>query len=221
MNPLQKLYDYKSSILDSSSKVLETEYFRIIDTIKTRPNLYMIPPEKINIKRNAHEPYKDPDVITSNKKLQLRIDTITDEPTLPKLNLEYLDIREKLKKNRERYRDIAKSILNTENEKYQDRVFNQKPRIENTIALLKDYELSQTYKNLGRNNRGLKKYYREKTNVKLPSINKHKVNNEKIFQTEINNVTGDNSDNEPKVNIAKELQDHKHDEISHQKPDHS
>lgn len=221
MNPLQKLYDYKSSILDSNPKVLETEYFRIIDNIKTRPNIYIIPPEKINIKRNACEPYKDPDVITSNKKFQLRIDTITDEPTLPRLNLEYLDIREKLKKNKERYRDIAKSILNTENEKFQDRVFNQKPRIENTISLLKDYELSQTYKNLGRNNRGLKKYYREKISVKLPSINKHKVNNEKLFQTEINNVTGDNSDNEPKVKVAKELQDHKYDEISHQKPDHS
>ena len=172
MNPLQKLYDYKSSILEFNPKVLETEYFRIIDNIKTRPNLYKIAPEKINLKKNVYEPYKDPDVINSNKKLQLKIDTIIDEPPLPRLNVEYLDIREKLRKNKERYRDIAKSVLNTENEKFQDRVFNQKPRIESTIALLKDYELSQTYKNLGRNSRGLKKYYREKTSIRLPSINK-------------------------------------------------
>ena len=138
---------------------------------------------------------------------------------MPKLNLEYLDIREKLRKNRERYRDIAKSVLNTENEKFQDRVFNQKPRIENTIALLKDYELTQTYKNIGRNSRGLKKFYKEKTNVRLPSINKHKVNYDKIFQTEINNTSG-NYDTEPNVKDAKELKDHKYSDITHQKPEH-
>ena len=219
MNPAQKLYDLKSSIIDSNSKILETEYFRIIDNIRARPNLYKIAPEKINLKRNAYEPFKDPDVIKYNRKLQLRIDTIIDEPSLPKLNLEYLDIREKLRKNRERYRDIAKSVLNTENEKFQDRVFNQKPRIENTIALLKDYELTQTYKNIGRNSRGLKKFYKEKTNVRLPSINKHKVNYDKIFQTEINNTSG-NYDTEPNVKDAKELKDHKYSDITHQKPEH-
>ena len=219
MNPAQKLYDLKSSIIDSNSKILETEYFRIIDNIRARPNLYKIAPEKINLKRNAYEPFKDPDVIKSNRKLQLRIDTIIDEPSLPKLNLEYLDIRQKLRKNRERYRDIAKSVLNTENEKFQDRVFNQKPRIENTIALLKDYELTQTYKSIGRNSRGLKKFYKEKTNVRLPSINKHKVNYDKIFQTEINNTSG-NYDTEPNVKDAKELKDHKYSDITHQKPEH-
>ena len=219
MKPAQKLYDYKSSILDSSLKELETEYFRIIDNIRARPNLYKISPKKLNLKKNVYEPFKDPDVINSNKRFQLRIDTIIDEPSLPKLNFEYLDIREKLRKNRERYRDIAKSVLNTENEKFQDRVFNQKPRIENTIDLLKDYELSQTYKNLGRNNRGLKKFYKEKTNVRLPSINKHKINYDKIFQTEINNTSG-NYDTEPNVKDAKELKDHKYSEITHQKPEH-
>ena len=219
MKPAQRLYDYKSSILDSSLKVLETEYFRIIDNIRTRPNLYKIAPEKINLKRNACEPYKDPEVINSNKRLRLRIDTIIDEPSLPKLNLEYLDIREKLKKNKERYRDIAKSVLNTENEKFQDRVFNQKPRIENTFDLLKDYELSQTYKNLGRNSRGLKKFYKEKANVRLPSLNMRKVNYDKIFQTEINNTSG-NFDTEPYVKDAKELKDHKYSDITHQKPEH-
>ena len=69
MNPAQKLYDLKSSIIDSNSKILETEYFRIIDNIRARPNLYKIAPEKINLKRNAYEPFKDPDVIKYNRKL--------------------------------------------------------------------------------------------------------------------------------------------------------
>ena len=223
MNPLQRLYDYKSSVLDYDQKVMQTEYFRIIDQIKSRPNQYSIPPEKIIIKRNAYEPFKDPDVINSNKKFNLKISTMIDEPTFPKLNLDYLDMRKKLKRNKEIYRDIAKIVLTQENEKFQDRVFNQKPRIENTNLLLKDYEQSQVYKNLGRNSNGLKKYYREKTNILiLPVINKQKGRNEKdekLFQTEINNNTGSN-DNEKNINESKELKEHKYDEISHQKQGH-
>ena len=222
MNPIQKLYDYKSSILDYDQKVLQTEYFKIIENIKTRPNQYSIPPEKINIKRATCEPYKDPDVINSNKKYTLKISTIIDEPTFPKLNLEYLDNRKKLRKNKEVYRDIAKIILTSENEKFQDRVFNQKPRVENTTTLLKEYEQSQIYKNLGRNsNIGLKRYYKEKTsnNLILPVIYKQKGRKEKIFQTEVDNK-GDNVDNEQNVKESKELKEHKYDEISHQKQGH-
>ena len=86
MNQLQRLYDYKSSILDYDQKVVETEYFNILNQIKSRQNKYAIPPEKINIKRSICEPYKDPDVINSNKKYQLKISSIIDEPTFPKLN---------------------------------------------------------------------------------------------------------------------------------------
>ena len=49
MNPLQKLYDYKSSIIDY--EVNQTEYFNNINQIRTRPNQYAFPQEKINIKR--------------------------------------------------------------------------------------------------------------------------------------------------------------------------
>ena len=222
MNTLQKLYDYKSSIIDSDPKVLETQYFKIIDTIRARPNQYSIPPDRVNIKRSIIEPFKDPDVINSNKRFQLRIDTINDEPILPKLNFEYLDNRKKLRRNKEIYRDIAKNILNIENEKFQVNVFSQKPRIENTTTLLKDYELSRVYKSIGRNRR-LKNYsYKEKTsNVIFPSIKKNKTGIDKIFQTEVNNIkTEGNVDSEPNVKDSKELKDHKYDEISHQKPGH-
>ena len=222
MNTLQKLYDYKSSIIDSDPKVLETQYFKIIDTIRARPNQYSIPPERVNIKRSIIEPFKDPDVINSNKRFQLRIDTINDEPILPKLNFEYLDNRKKLRRNKEIYRDIAKTILNTENEKFQVNVFSQKPRIENTTTLLKDYELSRVYKSIGRNRRLKNCSYKEKTShVIFPSIKKNKTGNDKIFQTEVNNVkTEGNVDSEPNVKDSKELKEHKYNEISHQKPGH-
>ena len=213
MNPLQKLYDYKSSIIDY--EVNQTEYFNNINQIRTRTNQYTFPQEKINIKRNAYEPFKDPDVINTNKKYQLKISTIIDEPTFPKINIEYLDYRKKLRRNKEVYREIAKIVLTTENEKFQDRVFNQKPRIENTSSLLKEYEQSLVYKNLGRNHTSLNKYYKEKPSILiLPSINKQKNKKEKIFQTEINtnNNSRDNSDNEQIVRDAKELKEHKYNE---------
>ena len=206
MNNLQKLYDYKANVLDIEPKISQNEYFKIIDQIRSRPNQYSKAPEKINIKRNSIEPFKDPDVISTNKRFNLKIDTILDEPSLPKLNFDYIEIRKKLKKNKDIYRDIAKSVLNTENEKFQDRVFNQKPRVENTANLLKDYEISQIYKNIGRNCRIVKKYHKEKTLI-LPSIN-NKNRNDKIFQTEINNTNG-NSDNEQNIKESKELKEHK------------
>ena len=221
MNPLQKLYDYKSSIIDY--EVNQTEYFNNINQIRTRPNQYTFPQEKINIKRNVCEPFKDPDVINSNKRYQLKISTLIDEPTFPKINIEYLDYRKKLRRNKEVYREIAKIVLTTENEKFQDRVFNQKPRIENTSSLLKEYEQSLIYKNLERNHTSLNKYYKEKPSILiLPSINKQKNKKEKIFQTEINtnNNSRDNSDNEQIVRDAKELKEHKYNEISHQKQGH-
>ena len=63
----------------------------------------------------------------------------------------------------------------------------------------------------------MKKYHKEKTLI-LPSIN-NKNRNDKIFQTEINNTSG-NSDNEQNIKESKELKEHKYDEISHQKQGH-
>ena len=86
---------------------------------------------------------------------------------------------------------------------------------------MKEYEQSQVYKKLGRNNTGLKKYYNEGSNyLLLPAINKQKNKNEKLFQTEINENSGGNSDNEQKEHDSKELKEHKYDEISHQKQGH-
>ena len=81
MNNLQKLYDYKTNVLDIEPKISQNEYFKIIDQIRSRPNQYSKAPEKINIKRNSIEPFKDPDVISTNKRFNLKIDTILDEPT--------------------------------------------------------------------------------------------------------------------------------------------
>ena len=151
-----------------------------------------------------------------------------EEPTFPKLNTEYLEMRKKLKMNRDTYWDISKRVLTEENEKFQDRIFNQKPRIESTELLLKDYERSLVYKNIGRNrSRGIKRYFKEKSQqLILPSINKNKNKNkirfDKIFKTEIENSNNskDSIEKEQNNNNDVKLNEHKYDEISHQKQGH-
>lgn len=223
MNALQKLYEEKFHNSEYEQKVAQIDFFRNLNIINTRPNKYTIPPKKITLRRNLCEPFKDPIVINSNKNFQLKIDTMIEEPAYPKLNHEYLEIRKKLKMNRDTYWEITKRVLTEENEKFQDRVFNQKPRIESTEMLLKDYEKSLAYKNIGRNkSRGKRRYYKEKSqHLILPEINKNKNRYDKIFQTEIsNNYSKDNIDKDQTNNNDVKLSEHKYDEISHQKQGH-
>ena len=160
MNSLQKLYEEKYNNSEYEQRVAQMDYFKNLNQISTRKNNYIIPPKKITLRRNLCEPYKDPIVINSNKVFQIKLDTMIEEPTFPKLNTEYLEMRKKLKMNRDTYWDISKRVLTEENEKFQDRIFNQKPRIESTELLLKDYERSLVYKNIGRNrSRGIKRYF--------------------------------------------------------------
>jgi hypothetical protein len=228
MNSLQKLYEEKYNNSEYEQRVAQMDYFKNLNQISTRKNNYIIPPKKITLRRNLCEPYKDPIVINSNKVFQIKLDTMIEEPTFPKLNTEYLEMRKKLKMNRDTYWDISKRVLTEENEKFQDRIFNQKPRIESTELLLKDYERSLVYKNIGRNrSRGIKRYFKEKSQqLILPSINKNKNKNkirfDKIFQTEIENSNNskDSIEKEKNNNNDVKLNEHKYDEISHQKQGH-
>ena len=93
---------------------------------------------------------------------------------------------------------------------------------------MKDYERSLVYKNIGRNrSRGIKRYFKEKSQqLILPSINKNKNKNkirfDKIFQTEIENSNNSKDSIEKEQNNKNDvkLNEHKYDEISHQKQGH-
>ena len=224
MNTRQKLYELKSQIFNYTQKSDISNYFQLLHQINTRPNKHLFPREKITLKKVIYEPFKDPSVIESNRKNQLKIYSIIDECPLPKINHVYLKVREKLRDNKERIRQIAERALSVENTKYQDRVLNQKPRVEN-IRRKKHLKIHsfRRYSRIIKNS--MKKEYSmdyqkleskksEKEDVKLPDINKY-GNGEKLFQTEIN--INNNSVNESDTEKGEKLKDHKYKEISHLK----
>ena len=223
MKTIQKQYELKSRMLNNSQNIEITDYFRFLDEIRKRKNLYIIPQEKINIKRVICEPFKDPNVIDENKRLKERLYTIIDERPLPKLNIEYLEVRDRIKNSKEKYREIAQKGLSVENSRFQDRVFNQKPRIEEIRFLRKIHKRhSKLMKNSKTENYedDYKKYSKRIQNLILPNIYGHKDGkSEKIFQTEVN-TTNNISQNEQSLENAEKMKDHNYNEISHQKQGH-
>ena len=221
MNSLQKLYELKSRMLNKSLKIDPEEYFKFIDQIRSRPNLYTIPQEKISIKSSVYTPFKDPFIIQANKKNKSRIYSILGETPSPRLNYDYLEVREKNRNSREKYREMAERALSLENAKFQDRVFNQKTRIDEIknfnikrIKLIK-YSGTKDYES------DYRKYIR-KTREKdliLPNINSHKQDkSEKIFQTEVHSKN--NSLTESNIENGEKMKDHKYKDISHQRQGH-
>ena len=215
MESLQKLYEIKSRVFKDMN-LESAEYFKLIDQIRTRPNKYAIPQKKISMKRFIYEPFKDPLVIRENKKNKLRLYSIIEEPVSPRLNYEYLELRERMKNSREKCREIVERALSLENEKFQNRVFNQRPRIDEIKGLkikwiknskTKDYE--SDYRD----------FTKKSKDLFLPDINAHKeTKSDKIFKTEIN--TDNNSKDEQYIENAQKMKDHKYKDISHQRPIH-
>jgi hypothetical protein len=211
-------------VINSTQKIGISQYFEYLYRIRSKPIQYSFPRENISIKKTIYEPFKDPFIIESNKKHKLKIYSILDEPPLPKLNYVYLDVRERLKNNKEIYKKIAERDLSVENSKYKENIFNQNSRIEE-IRKYKKLPIHIVKKALKtmRNSKtkefqvDYKKYFGKKKDLRLPDINNNKnTKYEKLFQTEINT----NSVNEPSIENSEKLKEHKYEEISHQKQGH-
>jgi len=220
MNSLQKQYELKSRMfINNNQKTEVTDYFKFIDQIRNRPSRYTTIPENITIKKVIYEPYKDPNVIEANKKYKLKLYTILQEPPLPKLNNVYLEVREKLRNSKEKYREIAERALSVENVKFHDRVFNQKPRVEEVNNYRKIHKILKISKTREYES-DVRKFAKKSHNLILPSINGHKEGkSEKIFQTEVIS-NSDHFENEQSADNSVNLKDHKYNEITHQKQGH-
>ena len=187
MNSAQKQYEFRARLFNDNygKKSDLSDYFRFLDEIRTRKNRYVIPPDKHVIKKIVYEPFKDPDVIEANRKNKIKLYTIMDEKPLPKLNNIYLEVREKIRNSKEKYREIAERALSVENSRFQERVFSQKPRI-GELKILK--KLHKRYSKLMKTSRTNDdendfKYSKKTHDVILPSINKH------IFFINITHIT--------------------------------
>ena len=211
----QKQYELNFYLLANSQRFNTTNYFRSIDTAKSRPNQFPSSPRQLFIKKNLQEPYKDIFVKKSNEQFRLRLETLQSRPVIPKLNNEYIELEKIMKNNKERSRQIYNRALSIENEKYANRVFIQKPRIITTKILEKLYEKNrEKFEKVKSPRRSNDKYGNYNTlPVKLPRIRDRR--NTFHSKTEAN-LDSDNELN----NNSLELKDHGHKEISHQKQGH-
>ena len=230
MNPIQKQYELKSKIPNLFTKIDPSDYFRYLNIINTRKNQYLNTQTKFNIKRNIYEPFKDPSVIEANKRLKLKIYSIIEQTPFPKINNEYLEVKETIRRSKEKCREIAQRALSIENEKYKNEVFNQKPRFDlfRKIRKLHINHSNSRVNMISRTKRteNEKRYSEKNTNdLILPKINRKREklekdeNIEKLFQTEVI-MNNNNSIDEQSMEHAERLNEHKYEDINHQKQGH-
>ena len=216
MNARQKDYELKSRLFNNNNQKV-SDYFRFIEQVRSRPNQYTTGAERSSIRRFIYAPYKDPNIIRDNKRFKLKIFKIIEEPVLPRLNLEFLEVREIIRNSRERQRELAQRALSVENDYYKGRLFgNEKSKVE--VRRLKNSKtkmFESDFLELMKNPSG----------VVLPPIHRSSKNSikrreksEKIFQTEVNSnlYDSDNLDNNQSLN-SDQMKDHKAKEITHKK----
>jgi hypothetical protein len=216
MNARQKDYELRSRLYNNNNQKV-SDYFRFIDQVRARSNQYTTGAERSSIRRFIYAPYKDPDVIRDNKRFKLKIYKIIEEPVLPRLNLEYLEVREILRNARERQKEMAQRALSLENDYYKERLFgNNRSKVE--VRRLKNSKTKQFESDF-------LEFMGKNYGVVLPPIHrssknsiKRKEKSEKIFQTEINSNLNDsdNLDNDQSLNSG-QMKDHKAKEITHAK----
>jgi len=218
MKPRQKDYELRARLFNNNNNKKVSDYFRFIDQVKSRPNNYTTEQERSPKRRFIYAPYKDPNVIRENKRFKLKIYKIIEEPVLPRLNMEFLEVREILRNSRERRNEMAHRVLSVENNYYKEKVFGynksnvQVRRLKNS----KTKQFESDFLELMQNPSG----------VVLPPIHrstkkgmKRKEKSEKIFQTEVNSNlydSDDNLNNDQSLNSAK-MRDHKSKENTHKK----
>ena len=218
MNSTQRRYELGFNLLGNSNKFNTTNYFRTLESIRSRRNQFPSSPKKYIIKSSIQEPYKDYFVIKTNNKLRLKLETLLSKPVIPKINTKYIEIEQRLKNNKERIREIFNRNLILQNEQFVNRVFSQKPRVINTKLLEKLYEENhEKYIKLLKSPKNRKNSCNSNLiPVRLPKISK----NNKHFRTEAN-LDSDNEDSkDSNNNNSLELKDHEHKEISHQRQGH-
>lgn len=212
MNSSQRRYELGFNLLGNSQRFNTTNYFRTIDLIRSRQSQFPTTTKKYMIKSTIQEPYKDFFVKKTNEKLRLKLETIQSKPVAPKLNLEYIELEQRMKNNKERTRELYNRALSLENEKFVYRVFTQKPRVINAKLLKKLYEENHNkYIEQLKSPKNRKNSESSSIPVRLPKINKKNAH----YKTEANL----DSDDEDKNNYL-ELKDHEHKEISHQRQGH-
>ena len=139
MNPRQRSYDS----YDKTNRLIKltNSYYhnRNLDLIRNRRSQY-VNREPINIvhKSKYLTPFKDFFVITENAAFTAKLNNIKWKPVKPKINQMFLNKEERIQHFRQQYKNIYDNLRSLENEKYKQRIYDQKAFI-STKNLDKDF----------------------------------------------------------------------------------
>lgn len=144
MNPRQRSYDS----YDKTNRLIKltNSYYhnQNLELIRNRRSQYVEnkPLNKVH-KSKYLTPFKDFFVITENAAFTSKLNSIKWKPVRPKMNEVFINKEKKIQHFRQQYKNIYDNLRTLENEKYRQRIFEQKAFI-STKTLDRDFRENHT-----------------------------------------------------------------------------
>ena len=223
MNINQRLYDTRIKFKTNAYNLEPLLFFKSIDLIRSRKTMYPMY-QTFYKKNNPQIPYKSIFVMENNKRISERMGNIMNKRAIPKINNVFLELEERIRNNKKRNWDNRTRALTLENQKYTNRVMNQKAHVLNAKYLNKLYSenhdkylellLRPTKVKIKRKQKN-EKYFNFKT--RLPNITTTSTDgfySRKRSNTENNLETTNDQSNENSLDLV----DNKRQEMIHNRP---
>jgi len=222
MNITQRLYDTQMKMI--TNDINPSFFYQSIGLINSRKTMY--PSYKtFYLKKKPRIPYQTNYVIENNKRFSSKMDDIMNKKVTPKINNIFLELEERIKINKKKNRENKIRALTIENEKYTNRVMEQKARVLNAKYLNKLYtENHDKYLELLlrpmkiRANKMKKNQKSYNFRTRLPNISQTSTDG---FYSKGRYKTDISSTNEQSNENSLELKEHKRHEIIHGRPNHN
>lgn len=222
MNITQRLYDTQMKMITNDINPLF--FYQSIGLINSRKTMYPLY-KTFYLKKKPRIPYQTNYVIENNKRFSSKMDDIMNKKVTPKINNIFLELEERIKNNKKKNRENKIRALTLENEKYTNRVMEQKARVLNAKYLNKLYtENHDKYLELLlrpmkiRANKMKKNQKSYNFRTRLPNISQTSTDG---FYSKGRYKTDISSTNEQSNENSLELKEHKRHEIIHGRPNHN
>ena len=222
MNITQRLYDTQMKMI--TNDINPSFFYQSIGLINSRKTKYPLY-KTFYLKKKPRIPYQTNYVIENNKRFSSKMDDIMNKKVTPKINNIFLELEERIKINKKKNRENKIRALTIENEKYTNRVMEQKARVLNAKYLNKLYtENHDKYLELLlrpmkiRANKMKKNQKSYNFRTRLPNISQTSTDG---FYSKGRNKTDISSANEQSNENSLELKEHKRHEIIHGRPNHN
>ena len=222
MNITQRLYDNQMKMI--TNDINPSFFYQSIGLINSRKTMYPLY-KTFYLKKKPRIPYQTNYVIENNKRFSSKMDDIMNKKVTPKINNIFLELEERIKINKKKNRENKIRALTIENEKYTNRVMEQKARVLNAKYLNKLYtENHDKYLELLlrpmkiRANKMKKNQKSYNFRTRLPNISQTSTDG---FYSKGRYKTDISSTNEQLNENSLELKEHKRHEIIHGRPNHN